>query len=306
MQRSGRYPVTPRVLACVVAYHPDSHRLSALIARLLPDVAQVLVIDNGQTIDPVAEPWSGMTTVQWHLAPGNLGVGAALNLARQRALDGAFDFLLSFDQDSLPPAGYVASLLGVWARAVDAAGGWAALGPAVRDETTGRALPVQCVDPHLRLVASADPWSAQQTVAVDHVITSGCLYQVAALAAVGPFRGDWFVDMVDTEWCWRARHRGWSVQQTGAVVLQHTIGKAGVKVLGRQVLAHPPQRIYFQVRNTLWLLRSREVPRGWRRKLLAPLARKLLLQPLLSERRLARLLAAVRGGVHGLLQRPPG
>lgn len=94
--------------------------------------------------------------------------------------------------------------------------------------------------------------------------------------------------------------------QTGAVVLQHTIGKAGVKVLGRQVLAHPPQRIYFQVRNTLWLMRSHDVPRGWRRKLLAPLARKLLLQPLLPERRLARLLAAVRGGVHGLLQRPPG
>lgn len=294
----------PRVLACVVAYLPDVGRLSALIARLLPDVADVLVIDNGQSIDPKTAPWSGMPSVQWHLAPGNLGVGAALNLARERALDGAYDFLLTFDQDSLPPAEYVTSLLDVWSRAGDAARGWAALGPAIRDEATGRALPVRRVDPQLHLVVSADPLSSQQTVAVDHVITSGCLYPVAALSAVGPFKEDWFVDLVDTEWCWRARHLGWSVQQTGAVVLQHTIGKAGVKVLGRQVLAHPPQRIYFQVRNTLWLLRSPSVPRGWRRKLLAPLARKLLLQPLLPGQRLARLLAVVRGGVHGLLRRP--
>jgi len=294
----------PRVLACVVAYHPDVHRLPALVARLRPEVADVLVIDNGQSIDPKEAPWSGMVAVQWHRAPSNLGVGAALNLARQRALDGAYDFLLTFDQDSLPPAGYVAGLLDVWLRAGDAASGWAALGPAIRDEATGRPLPVRRVDPRLRLVVSADPWSVQQTVAVDHVITSGCLYPAAALSAVGPFRGGWFVDLVDTEWCWRARHLGRSVQQTGAVVLQHTIGKAGVTVLGRQVLAHPPQRIYFQVRNTLWLLRSRSVPRGWRRSLLAPLARKLLLQPLLPDQRLGRLLAAARGAVHGLLRRP--
>ncbi len=296
----------PRVLACVVAYHPDSQRLPALIARLQPEVADVLVIDNGQSIDPKAAPWSGMAAVQWHLAPGNLGVGAALNLARQRALDGAYDFLLTFDQDSLPPARYVASLLDIWAQAGDVAHGWAALGPAVQDEATGRALPVQRVDAHLRLVVSADPWSVQQTVAVDHVITSGCVYPVAALSAVGPFREDWFMDMVDTEWCWRARHLGWSVLQTGEVVLQHTIGKAGATVLGRQVLAHPPQRIYFQVRNTLWLLRSRSVPRGWRRRLLAPLARKILLQPLLPDQRLERVLAVIRGWVHGLLRRPPG
>lgn len=289
----------PRVLACVVAYHPDASRLSALIDRLQPEVADVLVIDNGQSIDPQAPPWSGMAAVQWHQAPGNLGVGAALNLARQRALEGGYDFLLSFDQDSLPPPGYVAGLLEVWSRAGDAASSWAALGPAVRDEASGRALPVQRVEPHRR---PAGP--AQQTVEVDHVITSGCLYPAVALSAVGPFRGDWFMDMVDTEWCWRACHRGWRVMQTEAVVLEHTIGRAGVMVLGRRVLAHPPQRIYFQVRNTLWLMRSREVPQGWRRKLLAPLARKLLLQPLLSDQRMGRVLAAARGGLHGLLRSP--
>ncbi|MFN9470776.1 glycosyltransferase family 2 protein [Acidovorax sp.] len=296
----------PRVLACVVAYHPDNRRLQALVARLQPEVADVLVIDNGQSIDPTAAPWSDMPGVHWYSAPGNLGVGAALNLARQRALEGPYDFLLTFDQDSLPPAGYVTGLLDIWSHAGDAVCRWAALGPAIRDEVTGRTLPVRRVDPQLHLVLSADPWPARQTLEVDHAITSGCLYPVAALSAVGPFKGDWFVDMVDTEWCWRARHRGWSVMQTGALVLEHTIGKAGATVLGRQVLAHPPQRIYFQVRNTLWLLRSREVPRGWRRQLLVPLARKLLLQPLLPDRRWARLLAMVRGGVHGLWQRPGG
>ncbi len=292
----------PRVLACVVAYLPDAGRLAALVHRLLPDVADVLVIDNGQTIDPTAAPWSDLAGVQWHRAPGNLGVGAALNLARQRVLDGGYDFLLSFDQDSLPPAGYVAGLLDVWTRAGDA--GWAALGPAVRDEATGLPLPVQRVGKDLRLHASPDPWSVEQAVAVDHVITSGCLYPASALSAVGAFRGDWFVDMIDIEWCWRARHLGLAVMQTGAVVLQHTIGQAGVKVLGRRVLAHPPSRIYFQVRNTLWLLRSPAVPPGWRWRLLPPLGRKLLLQLLLPDQRWARVVAVVRGGMQGLLRRP--
>lgn len=294
----------PRVLACVVAYLPDMDRLSALVDRLLPGVTDVLVIDNGQTIDPAAAPWAGRAAVQWHRAPGNLGVGAALNLARQRVLDGGYDFLLSFDQDSLPPTGYVADLLDVWAREGHA--GWAALGPAVRDETTGQSLPVQRVGKDLRLHASRDPWSEEKTVAVDHVITSGCLYSAQALSQVGPFRADWFVDMIDIEWCWRARCLGLGVMQTGSVVLLHTIGKAGVTVLGRQVLAHPPARIYFQIRNTLWLLRSSLVPRGWRRRLLVPMARKMLLQLLLPDQRWARMRAVVRGGAHGLLQRSSG
>lgn len=296
----------PRVLACVVAYQPHAGRLSALIACLLPDVADVLVIDNGQTIDPETAPWSDMPGVLWHLAPGNLGVGAALNLARQRTLDGRYDFLLSFDQDSLPPPGYVAGLLDVWARAGEGACGWAALGPAVRDEASGRPLPVRHVGPDLRLVRLPDPWSERQTLAVDHVITSGCLYPAAALAAVGPFRADWFVDMIDIEWCWRARHRGLAAMQTGTVTLQHTIGKAGVRVLGRPVLAHSPTRIYFQIRNTLWLLRSAGVPQGWRSTLLVPLGRKLLLQLLLPDQRLARVRAVVRGAVDGLARRPDG
>ncbi|EJE53639.1 putative glycosyltransferase [Acidovorax sp. CF316] len=293
--------MSPRVLACVVAYLPQADRLAALIERLLPDVAGLLVIDNGQTIDPQAAPWNQMQGVQWYRASRNLGMGAALEIARGRVLAEGYDFLLSFDQDSLPPPGYVPQLLGIWAREADAT--WAALGAAVVDEATGAPLPVTRVDGRGGLVASSAlvPGPA---AAVDHVITSGCLVAAPALAAVGPFRADWFIDLVDTEWCWRARHRGLAVVQTGDVAMVHTIGRAGVRVLGRRVLAHAPARVYFQVRNALWLLRSREVPAGWRRHLVAPLLRKVVLQALLPDQRLARWGAVARGGWQGLVGRP--
>ena len=249
--------MNPRVLACVVAYHPQPDRLVALLERLLPDVAGLLVIDNGQTIDPHAAPWAGLRGVQWHCAAHNLGMGAALEMARGRVLADGYDFLLSFDQDSLPPAGYVPQMLGIWAREADAT--WAALGPAVQDETTGARLPVTGVDGQGRLVPRGG-LAPGPAVAVDHVITSGCLAAAPALAAVGPYRTGWFIDLVDTEWCWRARYHGLSVRQTDAVAMAHTIGQAGARVLGRRVLAHAPARVYFQVRNALWLLRSPEVP----------------------------------------------
>lgn len=293
--------MSPRVLACVVAYLPQADRLAALIERLRPDVAGLLVIDNGQTIDPQAAPWNRMEGVTWYRAPHNLGMGAALEVARGRVLAEGFDFLLSFDQDSLPPLGYVPQLLGIWGREADAT--WAALGAAVLDEATGERLPVTRVDGQGALVASG-ALAPGPAVAVDHVITSGCLVAAPALAAVGPFRADWFIDLVDTEWCWRARHRGLAVLQTGEVAMAHTIGQAGVRVLGRRVLAHAPARVYFQVRNALWLLRSREIPAGWRRHLVAPLLRKVVLQALLPDQRLARWGAVVRGGWQGLVGRP--
>lgn len=296
--------MTPRVLACVIAYFPQQERLVALLERLEPHVAQVLVIDNGQSIDPLAAPWNRLAGVQWHRAAHNLGVGAALDIARERVLGEGYDFLLSFDQDSLPPASYVADMLGVWQRAGDA--DWAALGPAVRDEATGDPLPARRVDAQGRLAAGPGPSLAEPAVAVDHVITSGCLYPAHALARVGPFRAGWFIDMVDTEWCWRARHHGMVVMQTGAVSMAHTIGQAGVRVLGRRVLAHSPARVHFQVRNALWLLRSREVPPGWGWQLVAPLLRKVVVQVfLLPGQRLARWRAVLGGAWQGLLSRPP-
>src|SRR5690606_8838201 len=101
---------------------------------------------------------------------------------------------------------------------------------------------------------------------VRYVISSGSVLSLDAFDEVESFRSDFFIDAIDTEWCFRAWSRGYSVWVDETVRLEHRIGAgAGEDVLfASNVPFQSPMRVYAYVRNQVHCLTLSHIPAWWK------------------------------------------
>jgi rhamnosyltransferase len=251
------------VFAVVITYHPQIDALQELLDRVAPQVGQVLVFDNA-TPDPALIPV--LDTVEargmqaWR-SPTNVGLGAAMNHAAETARAGDFRYLLLFDQDSLPDVDMVATLKTALEE-LRRKGPVAAVGPQFRDARNGHVAP---------FVRNGFPFNRKITarpgerVACDFLISSGTLLPLDTLAVVGGMDEGLFIDNVDMEWCFRARHRGFGLFGVHDAQMRHSIGDnlrpSRLKPGG--ILIHKPLRLYYIMRNRVVLYGRKETPFVW-------------------------------------------
>jgi len=255
------------VVAVVVTYGPDLEATSRLLRSLVPQVAHVIVVDNGSPAETVTALREALSTTTGELISlaENVGIAAAQNVGITRARAGGATHILLSDQDSLPAGDMVAQLLGGLARATAAGRRVGAVGPlTVDDRQNGAALlfAAQTWGPR-RAEIPTDP---QSLVPVAFLLASGCLIPVEALTQVGPMREDWFIDHIDLEWGLRATRAGYEMFGVVAARLEHRLGDRLMSVPGRDrdVHIHSELRNYYMTRNTVLLIRSELLPCRWR------------------------------------------
>ena len=109
---------------------------------------------------------------------------------------------------------------------------------------------------------------ADGVCALDFAPTSGSLINLAAYAAVGPFRDDFFIAGIDVEWGFRAWDRGWGSYLAPDLEMPHRWGEAvSADELGKpQILRHSKLRNYYYARNVIATARLTHVPWRWRIK----------------------------------------
>ncbi|MDR3067880.1 MAG: glycosyltransferase family 2 protein [Cellulomonas sp.] len=264
-----------RVVAVVVSYQPETAALNRLVARLLPQVDGLVLVDNGSDetivahltalVDGLADGPAG-PDVQLMPLGRNLGIGEAQNRGIDQArTTGATHVLLS-DDDSLPASDMVERLVTALTEA-DPADRVAAVGPVTVDPRTGSA-PLVFTDQGLapRRIGHL-PTDEGAQVDVAFLIASGCLVDTRALDDVGLMNADLFIDHVDLEWGVRARRAGWTLRVVVGARLEHALGDTTRQVPGRSRAVHiqSPVRNYYTVRNTVHLVRTRFFHRAWRR-----------------------------------------
>ena len=251
------------VHAVIVAYDPDPPALATLLARLAPQVAHLIVVDNADRAPARAVIAAAAAAAGAELLciGHNSGIAHAQNAGVARAIElGARQVLLS-DDDSAPAPDMVQRLQ---AAARTAPARTAAVGPRVFDTR----------EPASTLVFR-DTWlgprraalAPGQTLSAAFLGASGCLIEVDAWRAIGPMREDLFIDHVDLEWGVRARRAGWSLLAVGDAALAHRLGDRVLRpwfLGGRRVHVHSPVRNYYLARNTLLLMRGGALPAGWR------------------------------------------
>lgn len=219
------------------------------------------------------------------------------------AVDEGFSHVLLSDQDSVPAADMVARLLDACASLQREGVAVGCVCPRYFDETTGQSFRFQVQRPRelfYRSVA-ADPALPWQEIVT--TISSGTLVPVATLQAVGGMREDFFIDHVDTEWCLRARDRGYRNFGVARARLAHRLGDASFPVwyFGWQAYStYSPVRLYYRFRNFVLLSRLPHVPLRWWLRAAWYWLGNLYAHCLFAPGRLANAKAIARGIVDGI------
>lgn len=235
------------VCAIVVAYHPDA-ALAARLSRIAPQVGAIVIVDNGSSDaevrmlhDIAADPKIHLT-----LNRQNLGVARALNLGIQCAGSLGYSLALLLDQDTSVEADMVHTLVGIYSSFPDRER-LAVIGSNYQDVNR----------------PSAEANGPESTDAAwdeaESVITSGSLLPLAAHAAIGPFREEFFIDFVDTDYCFRARAKGYQVIKSRKHLMSHAVGalhESRFLWFKRWTYNHSPDRRYYFARNNTVLIRE--------------------------------------------------
>lgn len=265
-------PTTGSVLAVVVAYFPEPQRFSSLLQQLLAQTGSVLVVDNTPALEKDAErvavamPEYG-ERLRIVRCGENSGIGVALNIGIEAAIQEGYEHVLLSDQDSLPAHDMVQQLLHISTLLSAAKFDVGAVSPAYLDEVTGDWFRFQVKRPGQLLYSSVDASTADPWLEVLTSITSGTLIPIAAINQVGLMREDYFIDDIDVEWCLRAKFKGFRLFGTANAVMHHRLGEATFRVWcfgWRYFNGYHPSRLYYRFRNFILLCREDHAPLGWK------------------------------------------
>ncbi|MGI6244327.1 MAG: rhamnosyl transferase [Pseudochelatococcus sp.] len=304
-----------RIIAGIVTFNPDSALLLRLVGAVAAEVAEIVVVTNSpMPADERARVREAAGTTPTHIDDpgGNVGLGEAYARIAARAEAAGIGRVILFDQDSSPPPGMVTALSARLSALADAGERPALVGPrpvSAAGAPSGSAgvSPGDHKPPTLHLHPRGRGEAG--ALAVWFAISSGSLVDLAALRAIGPFRGDFFIDAIDVEWGFRAWAKGFSCWVAEDIPMPHRLGGGQVKVpvIGWELPVQSPLRLYTYARNQAAMLGLRHVPTRWKARICAYIGAQALAYWLADRGASARPRALAQGFAAGLAGRlgPP-
>jgi rhamnosyltransferase len=248
-----------RVFAVIATYLPEIEPLGELITILSPQVTRILIIDNTPEVDErvlLLCDKMALTQVELVRLGRNFGIARAFNVGIKAAISAGATHVLLSDQDSQPAPDMVQGLIRAERDLTERGIPLAAVGPSFINVNSGDIFPF-----HVKIKGRLLHGRRCATIESPHVetlnlISSGTLVSISAIKSIGLMREDFFIDSVDTEWCYRARSLGYCLYGTGWATMRHRMGDSNLRVWyfgWSKANAHSPLRIYYQVRNLVRL-----------------------------------------------------
>jgi rhamnosyltransferase len=167
----------------------------------------------------------------------NEGLGNGLNAGCALALERGFHWAVTLDQDTELYADFLNGMLEAWQVTSPLT---AVLGSNYFNVSRSR----------YRVPPTDSPQVREQVT----VITSGCLTHLPTWSAIGGFRGDYFIDSIDHEFCLRARRAGFVVAINSRPGMSHNIGdklEYGASIARFLPYRHSVLRKYTSARNSI-------------------------------------------------------
>jgi rhamnosyltransferase len=242
-----------KIAALVITYMPDDKVLKNV--RLLSrEFSKVVIVDNGSnnlgsyysSILNSIQQLSGVSVIN---LPENIGISSALNKGVRNLKDDGWEWVVTFDQDSIVSDDYLINLC-------ESYNNFDTKPVIMGSKIVNRLAPE--VKTRYVMLNGKTKFSLlkpdEDTLDVDIVITSGALTSTDFICRAGWFMDSYFIDYVDTEICLRAKSLGYHVAFSSKAVIYHELGnKKTVKRLGFSFCPtnHAPFRRYYIARNSI-------------------------------------------------------
>jgi rhamnosyltransferase len=278
------------VCAIIVTYNPDMEELEGNINAIVDQVGAVCIVDNSTQIEKQKQLIKfERSNIKIIINKENLGIALAQNLGIKWAINSKYNYFFLLDQDSKAEPLTITNLKEQY------------------HLLRSKGLKVACVGPVAFDRDKSDNSAYNQVtgdsniVMVNETLSSGMLLEMSVLEKVGMLEEDLFIDLVDYEWCWRARELGYSTFITNNVKLPHRLGENRYQVLGVNVGIPAPVRHYYQYRNTINLIRRRYVPLKFKVKYVFYLPFKFFFYSFFAGQNLLRIKMMIKGILHALI-----
>lgn len=293
-----------KVFAVIVAYHPDEDQMHHLLQRLSTQCSGMVLICNSPLTLPSREHMGlqdGFVTVHNN---ENVGLAEAQNQGITLALKAGAEWLVLFDQDSMPSETHVASLLLAHRTLVAQGHQVATVGPRLFDVHANALAPFYLTGWYRTFEVYEDGMSA--TTPCSYVLSSGALVHAEVFRDVGLLEPSLFIHNVDLEWCFRAAGLGYQSFGCFDITMNHTVGDRQIRLFGRQHPIYSRHRQYFIFRNSVLLLQMRHVPSSWKINEIARVIPRLVVYSVFAPQAFSHFKAGLLGLLDGLLHRGPG
>lgn len=244
--------------AISVLFHPTEAHIDNLL-RLKRLCGTVVAVDNSPVADAALTEHIRSLGIDVIPNANRGGIAGAFNRGVEQLIDQGCDALFTFDQDSVVSEDYFEKML---AAAEQLETPHFVMGPKIWDINVDRYIPLLVMRPFgFDLTPMTDEDRGLQPCS--SMISSGSVISAATYRLVGPFREDYFIDQVDTEYCFRATRKGVPLYINTALTMRHEIGKRVDRKLGFFKFIqwnYVPLRQYYSARNCIHLARRY----GWK------------------------------------------
>lgn len=249
-----------KIGSVTVSYNPPQEILRGQLASLSSQVDVMVLVDNASR--PEFEPFLQELETQFSSTLkvirllDNKGVAAGQNAGIEHLRSQECDFCFLFDHDSSVNSSYSNKMVDEFLKIQSYDSKISLLGPTIQDSRSGNKYPIIKRKRKFIIDWVAPELPREAPGKVPYVIASGAMMSRAAGRL--SLREDFFMDMIDIEWCSRLRRDGGSIYMTPNVVLEHELGEANSDLLATNVegmaatsVHYNPLQSYYYARNVL-------------------------------------------------------
>lgn len=234
-----------KTISLVTLYFPDEN-VKKNITQLSHFVDNVVLLDNTPNFDNSAL-FLGMEKTEYIAYKENLGLSEAFNRYLKKLTENCF--IIFFDQDSFCPESLIEQLKKDYQTCCNNLGKKGIIGPAYFEKNANQLM-----------IPKQKKRITEGIYQVKSIITSGMFTELEVLQKIGMWNEEIFLDMADWDLCWRVLKNNFFCCLTRKTILTHRLGIGVHYILNIQIAEGTPFRVYYQIRDCLYLLRRNYVP----------------------------------------------
>jgi rhamnosyltransferase len=286
--------------AVIVAFNPHAIEFSKVVQSVIKQVDYIAIVNNGtNTIGHTMLNAEKVDVIENHQ---NLGIATAINIGLKHLIAKKCNHFLLLDHDSVLPPNMVSVLL----RNLNDSNNnnsqlTAAIGPAYYNTRLNKFAPFIRFGRFWNIKIAKPQHPA--LIEVDFLISSGTLLTIDALQKIGFMDEGLFIDFVDTDWCIRAKLKGFNLYAYSGITMQHALGDLPLNVFGYTFPMHSPIRHYYIVRNAIMLMKKKNYPLNVKLIIFSLFVRIFIFYSLVPKNRITQLkkmLLGIKDGFKGV------
>lgn len=293
-----------KVVSVIVTFNPNISAFIKILDSIVDQVDKVIIVDNASTQN-IAKELNAIVHYEKFIEiiplPENVGIGAAQNEGIKHAEKFNYTHILFLDHDSIPENNMVQELLKVERQLLKKGINIGAVGPTSVDRRTGTISGF--VKRDFMFIKRIYPKHDECAVEADFLISSGTLTRKSVLDSVGLLNPQYFIDHVDTEWCFRVKQKNYHIYGSNYARLYHQLGEDIIRIWflrWRELPQHKGFRYYYIFRNTIFMIRNTKMSLAWKLTHLQRLVMFAIIFTLVGDKKKEKISMVFKGITDGI------